>query len=228
MKNKMILKITIAIIVIAIIAVIIYFFSRNVNKNLKMGNNLSNKTNQEIEEYILNISSYEAEIEVEVETNKNKTKYKIKQSYVAPNIEKQTILEPSNISGLETAYDGNTLKINNTKLNLSTVYQNYQYMTENFLWLNSFIEDYKNSSNKKFYEENDMIIMEVILQSNNQYVSSKKLFIDKTTGKITKMIVQDKNQKNLVYILYNEIKINSLKMEEVLAFRLNDSYVAQY
>lgn len=228
MKNKVILKITIAIVVIAIIAVIIYFFSRNVNKNLKMGNNLSNKTNQEIEEYILNISSYEAEIEVEVETNKNKTKYKIKQSYVAPNIEKQTILEPSNISGLETAYDGNTLKINNTKLNLSTVYQNYQYMTENFLWLNSFIEDYKNSSNKKFYEENNMIIMEVILQSNNQYVSSKKLFIDKTTGKITKMIVQDKNQKNLVYILYNEIKINSLKMEEVLAFRLNDSYVAQY
>ena len=189
---------------------------------------MSNKNIEEIEEYILNISSYEAEIDVEVETNKNKTKYKIKQSYVAPNIEKQTILEPSNISGLETVYDGNTLKINNTKLNLSTVYKNYQYMTENFLWLNSFIEDYKNSSNKKLYEENNMIIMEVTLKNNNQYVSSKKLFIDKTTGKITKMIVQDENQKNLVYILYNEIKINSLKKEEVLAFRLNDSYVAQY
>ena len=228
MKNKTILKITIAIVVIAIIAIIIYFFSRNANKNLKTGNNLSNKTNQEIEEYILNISSYEAEIEVEVETNKNKTKYKIKQSYAAPNIEKQTILEPSNISGLETVYDGNTLKINNTKLNLSTVYQNYQYMTENFLWLNSFAEDYKNSSNKKLYEENNMIIMEETLQNNNQYASSKKLFIDKTTGKITKMIVQDKNQKNLVYILYNEIKINSLKKEEVLAFRLNDFSIAQY
>ena len=56
MKNKMILKITIAIVVIAVIAIIIYFFSRNVNKNSKMGNNLSNKTNQEIEEYILRIS----------------------------------------------------------------------------------------------------------------------------------------------------------------------------
>ena len=42
------------------------------------------------------------------------------------------------------------------------------------------------------------------------------------------MIVQDKNQKNLVYILYNEIKINSLKKEEVLAFRLNNFSVAQY
>ena len=228
MKNKMILKITIAILAIAIIAIIIYFFSRNANKNSRNGNNLSNKTNQEIEEYILNISSYEAEINVEVETNKNKTKYKIKQSYVAPNIEKQTILEPSNISGLETVYNGYTLKINNTKLNLSTVYQNYQYMTENFLWLNSFIEEYKNSRNKKIYEENNMVIMEVSIQNNNQYVSSKKLFIDKITGKITKMIVQDKNQKNLVYILYNEIKINSLKKEEVLAFRLNDFSVAQY
>ena len=228
MKNKMILKIIIAILAIAIIAIIIYFFSRNANKNSKIGNNLSNKTNQEIEEYILNISSYEAEIDVEVETNKNKTKYKIKQSYVVPNIERQTILEPSNISGLETVYDGDTLKINNTKLNLSTVYQNYQYMTENFLWLNSFIENYKNSNNRRIYEENNMIIMEVTLQNNSQYIASKKLFIDKTTGKITKMVVQDKNQKNLVYILYNEIKINSLKKEEILAFRLNDFSVAQY
>ena len=181
MKNKMILKITIAIVVIAIVAIIIYFFSRNVNKNSKIGNNLSNKTNQEIEEYILNISSYEAEIDVEVETNKNKTKYKIKQSYVTPNIEKQTILEPSNISGLETVYDGNTLKINNTKLNLSTVYKNYQYMTENFLWLNSFIEDYKaaknSGTNNKLYEENNMVVMEVMLEQQNPYISHKKLFI---------------------------------------------------
>lgn len=227
MKNKMILKITIAIVVIAVIAIIIYFFSRNVNKNSKMGNNLSNKTSQEIEEYILNISSYEAEIELEVETNKNKTKYKIKQSYTSPNIVKQVVHEPDNISGLETTFDGEKLTINNTKLNLSTVYQNYQYITSNFLWLNSFIEEYKTNGGK-IYEENQMIIMEVSSKNSNPYNSLKKLFINKETGKITKMIVQDKNQKKLVYILYNEIKINSFKKEDILAFKFNKFFVAQY
>ncbi|MCI9178122.1 MAG: hypothetical protein HFJ28_06200 [Clostridia bacterium] len=173
------------IVSIAVLCTIFYFFYQNVNKNLKMGNNLSNKTNQEIEEYILNISSYEAQIQVSVESNKNRTEYKIKQSYSSPNIEKQTVEEPSNIKGLQTIYDGNKLTIYNTKLNLSKVYENYPYVTNHYLWLNSFIEDYKNakSNNKnyKLYEENNQIIMEVILENSNPYASSKKLFIDKTS-----------------------------------------------
>ena len=71
--------------------------------------------------------------------------------------------------------------------------------------------------------------MEVKLDSQNPYVSSKKLVIDKITGAIEKLIVQDKNQKNLVYILYTEIKINSLKEQDILAFHLQDyGFVAQY
>ncbi len=225
-------KVFILIVVIIIACVFIYFFYQNVNKNSKMGNNLSNKTNQEIEEYILNISSYEAEIGLTVQSNKNQTQYKIKQSYVSPNIAKQVIQEPSNIQGLETTYDGTNLTIHNTKLNLNTVYENYPYVTNNYLWLNTFIEDYKTAKNTgenaKLYEENNQVIMEVTLEKTNPYASYKKLFIDTLTGKITKLVVQDKNQKNLVYILYNEIKINSLKKEEVLAFKLKDLSANQY
>lgn len=222
-QKKIIIFVIIAIVVAS---VLIYFFYKNVNKNSNLGNNLINKTNQEIEEYILNISSYEANVEVTVESNKNKTQYKLKQSYVSPNIEKQVVEEPNNIQGLQTTYDGTKLTINNTKLNLSTVYENYPYFTQNYIWLNSFIEDYKakkqEGKNCKLYEEDSNLIMEVILEQSNPYVSYKKLFIDKKTGKITKLVVQDKNKKNLVYILYNEIKINSLKKEEVLAFRLRN------
>ena len=129
-------------------------------------------------------------------------------------------------------YDGSKLTIHNTKLNLSKVYENYPYFTQNYLWLNSFAQDYKEAKNMgkncKMYEENNNLIMEVILDTSNPYVSSKKLFIDNQTGKITKLVVQDKNKKNTVYILYNEIKINSLKKEEVLAFSLKENSVKQY
>lgn len=231
-KNKKLLQKKWAIILIVAliisILIILIFFLKNANKKSNFGNNLNNKTLAEIEEYILNISSYEAEISVEVQSNKNQTKYLLKQSYVSPNIEKQVVKEPRNIEGLETIYDGNKLTINNSKLSLTTIYENYEYLTDNFLWLNSFIEDYQNSLQKNIYEENNQVIMEVKLKSQNPYVSSKKLVINKQTGNIEKLIVQDKNQKNLVYILYNEIKINSLKKEEILAFRLQDYSIAQY
>ena len=225
-KKNCIFMWVILLVILIVLGLTIYFFSQNANKNLNLGNNLNKKTNQEIEEYILNISSYEAEIEVNVESNKNTTKYKIKQSYVSPNIEKQVVEEPSNIKGLETIYDGSKLTIQNTKFNLTTIYENYSYLTDNYLWLNSFIEDYQKAKssgkNTKMYEENNILVLEVKLDSENPYISYKRLFIDKKTGKITKLIVQDKNQKNIVYILYNEIKINSIKKEEILAFQLEE------
>ena len=141
LNKKLILIITIIILILIVISTILYFFFKNANKNLNFGNNLSNKTLEEIEEYILNISSYDAEVEVQVESNKNETKYILHQSFASPNIEKQTVKEPSNIQGLETTYDGNKLTIHNSKLNLTTIYDNYKYLTDNFLWLNSFIEE---------------------------------------------------------------------------------------
>ena len=95
-------------------------------------------------------------------------------------------------------------------------------MTENALWLSSFINDYKNSSQKGIKEENGEYIMETKVKDANNYTSCKKLYIDKNTNKPTKMLIQDKNNKTLIYILYNEIKFDSLSKEEVLAFKLEN------
>ena len=131
-KKKLI--IILGILAVLVTSVVIYFFIKNNYKNLKSGNNMSNKNLKEIEEYILSIRSYNAKIEVEIQSNKNKNKYVLEQKYAEPNVQKQIVLEPSNIEGLETIFDGNNLKINNTKLNLSTVYENYSDVTSNFLW----------------------------------------------------------------------------------------------
>lgn len=220
--------IAIVFILIIAISILIYFFLKNDYKNLEFGNNMSNKSLEEIEEYILNISSYEAKVEVTVESNKNKNQYVLNQKYTAPNISKQTVLEPSNIEGIETIYDGNTLTINHTKLNTKTLYENYSGILDNFLWLNSFIEDYKtgkNSNGTKLEEKDGNIIMETkVRNDNNQYVYHKMLYVDRKTGKPTKLFVQDINKKNLVYIVYSEITINGLQREEVLAFKQNVCY----
>ncbi len=211
LKNKKrIISITLVIVIILIFIIIFIKFNY---KNLKIGNNMSNKSIEEIEEYILNISSYEAEVSVVVEGNKTTNKYVILQQYISPNKIKQTVIEPRNIEGLEVIYDGNSLTINNSKLNLRKIYENYEYITNNFLCLESFIEDYKNgkeNSNTSLKEENEEIVLEVNMKSNNKYIQNKKLYISKNTGKPTKLLIEDINEKTVVYILYNEIKINDL------------------
>ena len=225
-NNKIKIILILAIFIISII--LIYYFLKNDYKNLNFGNNMSNKSVEEIEEYILNISSYEAEIEVSVESNKNKNNYKLTQKYSTPNISKQVVVEPSNIAGIETIYDGNKLTINNSKLNLSTIYENYNYIVDNFLWLNSFIEDYKMGKEKgltSLEAKNDLVIMETKTKNeDNKYICYKKLYIDKKTCKPTKLTIQDVNKKNHIYILYNEITVNGLQSKEVLAFKLDYTY----
>lgn len=93
--------------------------------------------------------------------------------------------------------------------------ENYPNLMENCLWLNAFIEDYKTEKNEgkvSIVEKNGKVIMATKTRNeNNRYIYSKELHIDKEAGKIEKLVVQDINKKNLIYILYNEITVNGVK-----------------
>ena len=73
MKNKKI--IFISILVLAIVSILIFILLKTNYKNKNFGNNMSNKNLEEIEKYILDISSYTAKMDVTVESNKNTNKY---------------------------------------------------------------------------------------------------------------------------------------------------------
>lgn len=190
---------------ILIIGSIIFFifFPNQTAKNLKIGNN---SNSQEIVDAILNISSYEAKIEVEVKSNKNKNQYIIKQQYQNPNQLGQEVLEPSNIAGVKIIRNGNQLKIENTNLNLSTIFENYEYISDNILDLHCFVQDYKADEKAIWKEEENQITM-----TTKQDGEEKSLVVDKKTGKPIKLEVKWTNKNNEVYILYNEVKLNSLK-----------------
>ena len=213
MKNKK--KIFISILVLAIVSILIFILLKTNYKNKNFGNNMSNKNLEEIEKYILDISSYTAKMDVTVESNKNTNKYVMEQKYEKGKKSKQKILEPANIEGLEIIYEENKLTINNAKDNLKTMYENYPNLMENCLWLNAFIEDYKiekNEGKASIVEKNGKVIMATKTRNeNNRYIYSKELHIDKEAGKIEKLVVQDINKKNLIYILYNEITVNGVK-----------------
>ncbi len=202
MKKKNIFFLLAIIIVIGVF-IFFLFFHKNTAKNLKIGNNTSS---QEIVDYILNISSYETTIEVEIESNKNNNKYILKQQFKNPDLSSQEVIEPSNIAGVKIIKNGNQLKVENTNLSLSTIFENYEYVSDNILDLSCFIQDYQSDERANWKEENNQIVM-----MTKKDKEEKRLWIDRTTGMPTKLEVKWTNKNNKVYILYKEVNINSLK-----------------
>ena len=199
-RNKT-LKIIMIIISIMTIFFTTFFYIKK-NKKIKMGNNISS---QEVIENILNISSYESIIEVEVNSNKNVNKYIIKQTYIAPDISEQEIIEPQNIKGIKIKKTKNELKVENTNLNISKIYSNYPYITNNCMDLNTFIEEYKQNEKQEYEEKDNEIILETE-NEENPYTKYRTLYINKETGKPTRMEIKDNSKKTLIYILYKEVK----------------------
>ena len=213
-------KLIIIIALIILIGVILFLvFNKNTAKVFKSGNT---KNSQEIVDYILNISSYDVNITVEVNSNKNSNKYILKQKYVSPNISTQEVIEPTNIAGIKITNDGTNLKLENSNLNLSTVFENYNYLGDNCLDLISFIENYKQNPESTFIEEENQVIMKTQSGNENRYTKNKILYIDKESCKPTKLEIKDNNEKTTVYILYNEVEINSTKKEDAVAFEIRN------
>lgn len=173
-------------------------------KNIKNGNNMSS---QEIVDYILNIQSYKTIIDVQVKSNKNSNKYILEQEYNTENGSTQTVIEPANIEGVRITLKNEVLKVENTKLNLSQIFEKYKGLEDNSLDLISFIEDYKNYDKSVIEENANEIILKTKNNKKNRYNKNKQLYINKETKLPTKLIVEDDNKNMTINIKYNNIEI---------------------
>ena len=173
-------------------------------KKTKNGNNMSS---QEVVENVLNINSYKAKVTVEVQSNKNKNKYILKQEYNTENGYIQEVLEPANIAGIKITRKDNNLLIENSKLDLKTIFENYEGLENNCLDLYNFINKYKSEQNSIF-EENEQEIKLKIKSNNNKYQENEILYINREKIIPTKLLVQDNNNNITIIIEYNEIELN--------------------
>ena len=188
-------------------------FKQQDDKILKNGNTSNSGSIDEIESNLCQISYYQATIEVTVQSNKNTNTYTLKQEYEKQGeqeIAKQEVLLPENLKGVQIIKKQNQLEVKKTTLNLSKIDEKYQDMTKNDLWLDDFLEEYQESVSKQRSEEENVVIFQID-PNTNPYQKQKRLYVSKETGKPQKLVVEDMNQKNKVYILYKEIEMRSVK-----------------
>ena len=195
----------IAFLIIIIVSLLIFSFF--INSNYKTKQNGNNKNIQEIEQYILNVTSYKAKIKVTVISNKNTNFYEFEQEVKSGSYSKQLALLPESLAGMEIIYENGIITVKNTQYNLSKVYENYPYVTTNSLFLTSFIEGYRNAEDKEIKEEDGKIQM-TYMPKLNKYNNKQILYIDKASLKPKNLKIYDVNNELKVDIIYNEIELN--------------------
>lgn len=198
MKSK---KLLLIFVLICITIFFIFYYNFFI-----LGNNINRSQDEIVDNIINKTNEYEANIDVKVISNKNENYYKM---YQIVNDEKsiQIVDGPENIKGLEIENISNKLIIRNTKLNMEKIYDQYEFLLNNSLFLNVFIEDYKKNTSK-IYEENDELIFEVKLDSSKStYIKYKELHVDKILGVPRQLIIKDNTKKTCISIIYNDIKI---------------------
>ena len=204
MKKKVIF------ILIIFFVISLFIFAIFEYKHKVSGNNISVSDSIDI----LNISSYQATVEVTVNSNKNTNKYVLIQKYAQPNISSQEVIEPSNIKGLKIIQEGNNVTLENSILELKTVYDNFNGDIS-VLNLMSFINKYKEGKDIESEENDEEIIMKTKI-NKNKYQMYQDLYINKKTNLPTKMEILDVNKNGTVYILYNEIKVNKTTRNDIV------------
>ena len=197
-------KILAFIIIVIITLLICNFFIKTNYKTKESGNN---KSIQEIEQYILNVTSYKAKIKVTVSSNKNANFYEFEQEVRGQSYSRQLALSPDSLSGMEIIYENGVITLQNTKYNLSQIYENYPYISTNSLFLTSFIEGYRNADEKEITQEDEKIQRSYISKVN-KYNNRQILYINKASLEPQNLQVYDINNALKVDIIYNEIELN--------------------
>ncbi len=197
MKNKKIVFIF-ATICILIFLFIYYIFGI-------LGNN-KNRSQEEIVESLLEeICNYEANITVEVFSNKNENIYEMYQQ-VKDDKSECVVRSPQEIENLTIEDEEGKLKISNSKLKMEKVYQGYEEIFNNNLFLNTFSKDCR-ENDFNFYEKDKELIIEVKLNNSNTYAKYKELHFNLQSNIPTELLIKDNTKKTSIRIIYNDIKI---------------------
>lgn len=198
-------KIFFTLIIIILTIFLIFFIFKIMTKNRKNGNNMNS---QEIVDKIKNLTSYTAKVKVQVNSNKNINKYVLLQKYNSQEGSMQEVIEPENIAGVKIIKKDNNLNIENSNLDLKTIYENYSGLENNSLDLINFISEYKENDHSNFEEKNEEIVLKTTANKGNKYLENKVLYIDKNSSKPKKLMIQDNNQNTTIIIEYIEIELN--------------------
>ena len=159
------------------------------------------------------IQSFSAVLEVTVTTEKTENTYTVKQYYAAPDKFREDILSPETIAGMTYIFANGTISIF-PPVDCDGISMEIDQTNRNYTFIPEFFERYFNSDYAiiavSVDDSTDDIttVLEVILDGNNFYRASQKLWICNQTAQPLKLKTFNSNGDVLISAIFIEFNLN--------------------
>jgi outer membrane lipoprotein-sorting protein len=177
------------------------------------------KNAEDVQKLLMKLKTYSCDVVFAVTNNKSTNVYKVRHMYKFPDKYRIEIVEPSELSGQTTIYNGGKAVIYHPQLKTYLVTQNYNSTLEFSSFIGSFIESFKNNGGARFkiesFQDKQCYVLEIPIKGENPYRALEKIWIDAESIVPVKAEILDKDNKISAQVLYENFEENP-KLEESL------------
>ncbi|MGE5630396.1 MAG: LolA family protein [Caulobacteraceae bacterium] len=160
---------------------------------------------------LLELKSYTCDVTMKVMNNKSTMEYKMKHFYISPGKYRVEVVEPEELKGQVTIYDGEHSYIYHPKINAQLVTENFPDSLECDAFIGSFISRFKDMKNVKITKEKDndnLYMLEFEVPEPNSYKVLERLWIDTLNAVPVKAEIYGADGKTTVSIRYTNFGYN--------------------
>ena len=183
------------------------------------------KNTEDVQKLLMKLKTYKSDVIFAVTNNKSTNVYKAKHMYKFPDKYRIEIVEPSELGGQTTIYNGDKAYIFHPQLNTFLVTQNFHNSLDYSSFVGAFIEDFKNNGGARFrldsFQGKQCYVLEIPIKGENPYRALEKIWIDAVSIVPVKAEILDKNNKVSAQVLYENFEANP-KLEDSL-FQIRDN-----
>lgn len=172
-----------------------------------------------INEFINNLDTYAALTNITYISNSNENSYKTLQ-YCRKNGEYRTeVIEPDNVSGNVTMFDGKIIYQYNPKLSDQIQITSTENSERSEIFLTSFLKNYAMSQEVSVsvsnFNDSQYTVIEAIIPGNHPYMTNEKLWINNETLLPEKLVVYDYNDQERIIIQFEEFVFNPVLEDKI-------------
>jgi outer membrane lipoprotein-sorting protein len=177
------------------------------------------KKPEDVQKLLMKLKTYQCDVVFVVTNNKSTNVYKAKHMYKFPDKYRIEVLEPNELKGQTTIYNGDKAYIYHPQLNTYLNTQNFNNSMEYSTFVGAFVERFKDNGGARFkldsFQDKQCYVLELPIKDENPYRTMEKIWIDTDSILPVKVEILDKNNKVNAQVLYENFVVNP-KLEDSL------------
>ena len=178
----------------------------------KMGITKELSPMEKIHKRYIGLDSYEATVRVVYVSNQGKNEYKMKHYYKRSGQYRIEIMEPQNLAGIVTIFDGEKVTQMNPNIEGKALVEIEKSPYREEILLGSFFKNYFQSQEVALevgkMEEGEATVLETQVPNNNPMLAFERLWIGHEKWDPMYMILYDDKQEKRIVVKYDEFMYN--------------------